>query len=479
MIDIEQALRPLTQRAREYSTPVELIVARAQKRRTRRMVLRACVSVVALAAILATVAVTLPLHGGHDGVGTVGPNHRGRDPLSGRTLPRSGLVILDDPQGGGSQQPSSFAVTLVDDTGDVIARLGRQIIPNDVLNAPWYEHIVVSDNAVRIEHRPLPQSAGAPAGCSVTSSIAGAQVAVCGARVGDQLLGARIVVNRGHGWSTLIAKPPVAAGIANGGNWEYALTSADGRFVLAQWSGECEAPTAFLISVADRSVHAVTGQAGTGWVGAPESGMLGWAGSGEALAVLGSAGCGPSAHDTPGIYAVAPSDRSRHLLFRLRHPSNTTVLRWTTVDDTRTAASNSVVPRCPGPANTFPRLGQQVVPVSVPCDCPTAAVLPMPTAAGARSDAVHAALRWVTAARHWPPGAGRLTAVYRVGQTSQGAEFSSVFAYNVPAFCGSKVADASYGVELWNPQEHDTGQVGDVVVAYFKGGWQVWGSYHP
>ena len=44
---------------------------------------------------------------------------------------------------------------------------------------------------------------------------------------------------------------------------------------------------------------------------------------------------------------------------------------------------------------------------------------------------------------------------------------------------GNEVAAASYGVELVNPDVHDTGSKGAVVVAYFEDGWQVWGSYHP
>jgi hypothetical protein len=137
------------------------------------------------------------------------------------------------------------------------------------------------------------------------------------------------------------------------------------------------------------------------------------------------------------------------------------------------------VPWCQGPPYTYPTLGQSVVPVQVPCDCPTAAVLPMRTTGDSRAAAVRAAMRWVTKARHWQPGQGHLLAIYRVGHTSQGAQFASMFGYSVPTFCGKKAADASYGVELVNPTVHDTGSQGDVVVAHFKDGWQVWGSYHP
>jgi len=78
----------------------------------------------------------------------------------------------------------------------------------------------------------------------------------------------------------------------------------------------------------------------------------------------------------------------------------------------------------------------------------------------------------------WVNAAIRVDAVYKVGDTSKG-QFASVFARNVPMFCGSKVAAASYGVELINPAVHNSGSEGDVVVAHFAHGWEVCGAYHP
>ena len=133
-------------------------------------------------------------------------------------------------------------------------------------------------------HRPraLDEGGDAPSGCTITVRTAGS-VALCGLRSGDQLLGTRIMLDTRTGWSTLIGVPPSLGGRQPGGHWSWAVPSPDGRWVLAQWSGECERQTGLLISVADGSVHAVTGEAGTGWVNAPASEMLGWTVDGQAI----------------------------------------------------------------------------------------------------------------------------------------------------------------------------------------------------
>jgi hypothetical protein len=132
---------------------------------------------------------------------------------------------------------------------------------------------------------------------------------------------------------------------------------------------------------------------------------------------------------------------------------------------------------CPGPPTTFARGGQAVVPVSVPCFCPTAAITVPPAGADARAKAARAALWWVRRVKHWAPGAGRVTAIYKVGDTSPGV-WGSVFAQNVPEFCGQAVTTASWVIELGNDHiVDDTGRDGAVVVAHFAVGWQVWGVY--
>ena len=169
------------------------------------------------------------------------------------------------------------------------------------------------------------------------------------------------------------------------------------------------------------------------------------------------------------------------------HPSGTAA--DTTQPSTSTRASTSA-PVELGPAVTrapqagcrttpitFPALGQHLRPVSVPCYCPTARVTPAPTDAASRQAAVRAAMAWVTKVRHWKPGAGELSTAYRVAYRNDG-NYGTVFA-NAAAYCGKAVLALSYGVEIVNPDVLDTGRRGDVVVAHFAGGWQVWGSYHP
>jgi hypothetical protein len=128
------------------------------------------------------------------------------------------------------------------------------------------------------------------------------------------------------------------------------------------------------------------------------------------------------------------------------------------------------------PLDLLPAAGQRVVPVSVPCDCPTALITTPPSGADEPSDAARAALAWVSRTKHWAPNAGRVTATYRVGDTSHGV-WGVVFASNVPKFCGGAVTYASWVIELGDDQIHDTGGQAAVVVAHFAAGWQVWGVY--
>lgn len=88
------------------------------------------------------------------------------------------------------------------------------------------------------------------------------------------------------------------------GFWAYALPSPDGRQLLAQWSGECEIPRAFL--VVDGVPRPVTGER---WFGlSPNSRSLGWSARGAAVVfLLDSDACGDKR--APGIYAFhGPGD---------------------------------------------------------------------------------------------------------------------------------------------------------------------------
>ena len=91
------------------------------------------------------------------------------------------------------------------------------------------------------------------------------------------------------------------------GHWRYAFDRGSVR--LAQWSGECEAPTAYWIEGGTQTI--VTGEGSIGE--APESIALGWLPGGRGAVYLGEGACGGRG-DPPGIYAFTAPGRGT-LLF--------------------------------------------------------------------------------------------------------------------------------------------------------------------
>jgi hypothetical protein len=91
------------------------------------------------------------------------------------------------------------------------------------------------------------------------------------------------------------------------GHWRYGLDSPDGSRTLAQWSDECEVPTAFVF---DRVV--LRPIIGTSLADAPESVGLGWLDEQRVIVSLFEGLCGNG--DRPGTYIVDvdhPDDRRR------------------------------------------------------------------------------------------------------------------------------------------------------------------------
>jgi hypothetical protein len=111
------------------------------------------------------------------------------------------------------------------------------------------------------------------------------------------------------------------------GYWRDAWLSPDGRTVLAQWSGECESPTAFLRGSSGGRARPVGG--GVTIADAPESTALGWTAAGRAIVSLPSGGCG-KAFARPGVYLVTPAGKPvrRILVFRRRTPPLVNVEAW-------------------------------------------------------------------------------------------------------------------------------------------------------
>jgi hypothetical protein len=163
------------------------------------------------------------------------------------------------------------------------------------------------------------------------------------------------------------------------------------------------------------------------------------------------------------------------LLVAPTHHSSTVTVQPST-SPTSAPAPSSTGRVTPCPLALQPAGGQQVVPVAVPCDCPTAPITVPPAGADERADAARAALAWVSRVKHWAPKAGRVTAIYKVGDTSRGV-WGVVFAQSVPKFCGKAVSTASWVIELGNDQIDNTGRQAAVAVAHFAVGWQVWGVY--
>jgi hypothetical protein len=91
------------------------------------------------------------------------------------------------------------------------------------------------------------------------------------------------------------------------GHWRFALLAPDGNHILAQWSGECEIPTAYLFTMQAGAAVPVTGA--TARDATPESFALGWTCDDRALVVLPEGACG-NGINRPGVSAYDVSGRA-------------------------------------------------------------------------------------------------------------------------------------------------------------------------
>jgi len=109
------------------------------------------------------------------------------------------------------------------------------------------------------------------------------------------------------------------------GHWRYSLNDPRSYDrVLAQWSGECEAPAAFFVDKDEREVEPVTGEKSL--VGLPESIALGWTKHGQAVVYLPEGVCGGT-HRPPGVFLFRDPGDGRLLV---RTPHRTGVRMWGT-----------------------------------------------------------------------------------------------------------------------------------------------------
>jgi hypothetical protein len=86
--------------------------------------------------------------------------------------------------------------------------------------------------------------------------------------------------------------------------------SPDGKVLLAQWSGQCEVQSTYLVSAQTGKRRAVLGRA-------DESTALGWTENGLAKIRIPRPICG-GAHLAPGIYAIDPATLRPTLLRRIK-----------------------------------------------------------------------------------------------------------------------------------------------------------------
>jgi hypothetical protein len=86
--------------------------------------------------------------------------------------------------------------------------------------------------------------------------------------------------------------------------------SADGKVLLAQWSGQCEVQSTYLVSTQTGKRRAILGRA-------DESSALGWTRNGSAKIKVPRPICG-GAHLAAGIYAIDPATLRPTLLRRIK-----------------------------------------------------------------------------------------------------------------------------------------------------------------
>lgn len=145
-------------------------------------------------------------------------------------------------------------------------------------------------------------------GCRVPDATLRQELLVCGRHID-------VVFARPGGASE---RRVVARGRRGGGTWTWAEFSPDQRAILAQWSGECESPTAYVIAAGRVRPY--------GGSDAVESVGLGWLRDGRAVVSFWSGVCGAGI-PVPGIYAV-PRLGKPELLRRTGGPPPQAFAMW-------------------------------------------------------------------------------------------------------------------------------------------------------
>ncbi len=234
----------------------------------------------------------------HTSVVTPGPGSTQSAPsTTTEGVPASDFEWSALPAVGIAIQPLDGPLELYDLEGTPLGVAPALVAP---VNSP---RLVVWPGQVEEEPSPLVE---VPDGCESAESGGGLRVALCGGADG---LPRRVELVDATGEATLLLDgPPRREGLSDVvvGHWRWATPSPDGKWVLAQWSGECEVPTAFLINAATGDARTVDGTSLDDWANAPTSVGLGWAQDGRAVVSLPEAACGSGA-EIPGTHVLDPA----------------------------------------------------------------------------------------------------------------------------------------------------------------------------
>jgi hypothetical protein len=207
--------------------------------------------------------------------------------IDGESLPDAGVGIHHD----------DGRLTLIDLEGTVLGTVDATTLPVDTqdvsigLGSP-------PQLAPRVE-----VAAEVPPGCDTASADGGVRVALCG----ETGLPRRVEQIDADGRSTeMVGAPPAGDLETVRGHWRWAQPSPDGRWVLAAWSGECEALTGFVLSTGGDPDLTVDGSPIDEWRIVPEAEPLGWTPDGRVIAAHGHGLCGASAAE-PGVHLMDPT----------------------------------------------------------------------------------------------------------------------------------------------------------------------------
>jgi hypothetical protein len=145
--------------------------------------------------------------------------------------------------------------------------------------------------------------------CQPAGSHGSSSYLLCRRTVGNQH-GSFLSVEGGKKTTLPLTPPgptPSSKYAGRDGHWYWAALSPDGSRFLAQWSGDCEVPTAFFVSLGGGTPIPVTGE--RDWLKSPNTMAYGWTTDGRAIVFIPTKpACGTGVFH-PGIYLITGACR--------------------------------------------------------------------------------------------------------------------------------------------------------------------------